>query len=70
MVSTPVFSAPPRIWVSFTIFNASTLEAPEGFFEASDVSDRKTLKIRKGQSVDYVFLAKLLQQAVNAQSTG
>lgn len=53
-------------WVSFTIFNAKTLEAPEGFFEPGD-SDRKTLKIREGQAVDYELLAKLLQQAANSK---
>lgn len=50
-------------WVSFTIFNASNLEAEEGFFEPGS-PDRKTLKIRKGQVVDYERLAGFLQQAV------
>jgi hypothetical protein len=52
-------------WVSFTIFNASALEAPAGFFEASDVTDRKTIKIHKGQSVDEERVTKLLQQAAS-----
>jgi hypothetical protein len=51
-------------WVSFTIFNAKDVEAPEGVFEAGD-PDRKTIKIRKGQSVDYDLLARLLQQAAS-----
>ena len=49
-------------WVTFTIFNAKALEAPEGFFEAGD-PDRKTVKILKGQDVDYNLLGKLLKQA-------
>lgn len=52
-------------WVSFTIFNAESLQAPDGFFEASDVSERKTVKIREGQTVDYELLGKLIQQASN-----
>lgn len=50
-------------WVSFTIFNAQSLETPEGLFESSDTGDRKTIKIREGQPVDYKLLAKLLKQA-------
>ncbi len=53
-------------WVSLTIFNAQTLEAPEGFFEAGP-PERKTVKIRKGQAMDYEFLARLVQQAANSQ---
>ncbi len=51
-------------WVSFTIFNATDLEAPDGFFEPGS-PDRKTVKIRKGQTVDYELLTKYLQQAAN-----
>ncbi len=50
-------------WVSFTIFNAQSLETPEGLFESSDTGDRKTIKIREGQTVDYKLLAKLVKQA-------
>jgi len=56
---------PAKNWVSFTIFNAETLEAPEGFFEPG-AADRKTIKIREGQAVDYDRLAKLVQQAADA----
>ncbi len=52
-------------WVSFTIFNAESLEAPEGFFEPGD-PNRKTIKIRQGQAVDYDLLAKFIQQASEA----
>lgn len=55
-----------KAWVSLTIFNAQSLQTPDGFFEPSDVSDRKTLKIRQGQAVDYALLGKLIQQAANA----
>ena len=50
-------------WVSFTIFNAAALEAPEGFFEADGSPERQTIKIKNGQTVDYDLLAKLLKQA-------
>ncbi len=52
-------------WVSFTIFNAQTLVTPEGLFESSDTGDRKTIKIKEGQAVDYALLGKLLAQAAN-----
>jgi hypothetical protein len=55
---------PAKGWVSLTIFNAGALEAPDGFFEPGD-SDRKTVKIRQGQAVDYEFLAKLIQQTAS-----
>lgn len=50
-------------WVSVTIFNATDLEAPEGFFQADGPPERKTVKILKDQTVDYDLLGKLLQQA-------
>ena len=53
-------------WVSFTIFNAAALEAPDGFFEPGD-ADRKTIKIRQGQPVDYALLAQLVQQAAGGK---
>ena len=49
-------------WVSFTIFNAATLDAPEGFFEPGP-PERKTVKFREGQAVDADLIARLLQQA-------
>lgn len=49
-------------WVSFTIFNAQALEAPEGYFEPGP-PERKTIKIREGQTVDYAYLGTLVQQA-------
>ncbi|MBI1257704.1 MAG: DUF1801 domain-containing protein [Chloroflexi bacterium] len=50
-------------WVSFTIFNATSLETPAGMFESSDTGDRKTIKLLEGQSVDSDLLGKLLKQA-------
>jgi hypothetical protein len=50
-------------WVSLTIFNAQTLDTPDVLFESSEKGDRKTIKIRQGQAVDYELLAKLTQQA-------
>ena len=49
-------------WVSFTIFNATLLEGPEGFFEAGP-PERKTIKIRKGQDVNYELVGSLVKQA-------
>jgi hypothetical protein len=56
-----------KAWVTFTIFNAQTLEAPEGFFEADGSPERKTIKVRDGQTVDYNLLAALIKQAAAAQ---
>lgn len=52
-------------WVSFTIFNAKELQPPDGLFESSEDGDRKTIKIRKGQEIDYTLLTALMQQATN-----
>jgi hypothetical protein len=49
-------------WVTLTIFNAAALEAPDGLFEPGD-PNRKTVKIRQGQAVDYDLLAEFVQQA-------
>lgn len=49
-------------WVSFTIFNAAALDAPAGLFEPGP-PDRKTIKIRQGQVVDYALIAGLVRQA-------
>lgn len=47
--------------VSFTIFNAVALELPEGMFDGPP--ERKTLKLRKGDSFDSRQLVALLSQA-------
>jgi len=57
---------PAKGWVSFTIFNAQTLEPPAGLFESSDTGDRKTIKIRAGDDVDYALLKALVAQAATA----
>ncbi len=57
--------ASAKAWVSLTIFNATTLEAPEGYFEQGP-PERKTIKIRAGQEIDYTFLSTLIEQAANA----
>lgn len=51
-------------WVSFTIFNAAALDAPDGLFEPGP-PERKTVKITEGQPVDYDQLTTLLSQAAN-----
>jgi hypothetical protein len=53
-------------WVSFTIFNATDLKAPDGMFEADGSPERKTMKIRDGQAVDYDLLAKMITQAASS----
>lgn len=50
-------------WVSFTIFNAQEIDAP--FFEAGP-PERKTVKIKEGQAVDYDLLAQLVQKAAGS----
>ncbi len=48
--------------VSFTIFNAAELDAPAGLFEDGP-PERRTVKIKNSQNVDYTQLAALLEQA-------
>jgi hypothetical protein len=52
-----------KAFVSFTIFNATNIEALEGFFEKSDVVECKTIKVRESETPDYELLGKLLQDA-------
>ncbi|MEK8128739.1 DUF1801 domain-containing protein [Paenibacillus filicis] len=47
--------------VSFTIFNAAALELPENLFESPP--ERKTVKLRQGNSVDSEQLVSWLSQA-------
>lgn len=47
--------------VSFTIFNTSELTLPEELFGGPP--ERKTIKLKKGQSVDFSQLSSGLQQA-------
>lgn len=47
--------------VSFTIFNAAGLELPEGQFDGPP--ERKTIKLRQGQSVDPAQLSAWVSQA-------
>ena len=55
-----------KAWVSLTIFNAQALETPDGLFESSENGDRKTIKIKQGQTVDYALLGKLISQAASS----
>lgn len=50
--------------VSFTIFNAQDIDAPAGLFEPGK-PERKTVKIRQGQAVDFDLLTRLLTQAAD-----
>ena len=49
-------------WVSFTIFNATNIDAPAGLFEPGP-PERKTVKIKPNQTVDYDLLTNLIRQA-------
>lgn len=51
-------------WVSFTIFSAAALDAPDGLFEPGP-PERKTVKLKEGQPVDYDRLTALLSQAAS-----
>ncbi|MEC0276100.1 DUF1801 domain-containing protein [Peribacillus frigoritolerans] len=50
--------------VSFTIFNAVTLDLPEGMFDGPP--ERKTMKLRKGDTIDFEQLILLVSQASEA----
>lgn len=54
-----------KAWVSFTIFNAQNLDAPEGLFEPTDAPERQTIKIKDGQDIDYDLLESLVRQAAS-----
>lgn len=47
--------------VSFTIFNCAALELPEGLFDGPP--ERKTLKLRKGDTFDSEQLVSLVSEA-------
>jgi hypothetical protein len=55
-----------KAFVSFTIFNAQALDTPTGLFESSENGDRKTIKIREGQEVDYDMLGRFVTQAASS----
>jgi hypothetical protein len=55
-----------KAFVSFTIFNAQDLDTPPKLFETSENGDRKTIKIREGQEVDYDMLGRLVTQAASS----
>lgn len=48
--------------VSYTIFNATELDPPAGMFEDGP-PERRTIKIKQGQTVDYDQIGALLSQA-------
>lgn len=47
--------------VSFVIFNTSELTLPDGLFEGPQ--ERKTIKIRQGQAVDFEQLSSIISDA-------
>lgn len=51
--------------VSFTIFNATGIEGPDKFFEQGP-PERKTIKVKQGQTVDYALVERLLAQAASS----
>ncbi len=51
--------------VTLTVFNATDMDAPEGVFEAGGPPERRTVRIKEGQEVDYDLLAQLVAQAAS-----
>lgn len=52
-------------YVSYTIFNAAELDPPAGLFEDGP-PERRTIKMKKDQSVDYAQLGTLLESAASS----
>lgn len=52
--------SPSKDAIAFMIMNAAELEVPKGF---EGPPERKWLKIREGDSPDYVLLGQLLEKA-------
>jgi hypothetical protein len=50
-------------WVAYMIFNAAELDPPAGLFEKGGPPERRTIKIKPGQTVDYAQLGSLLKSA-------
>src|SRR4051812_39457740 len=46
-----------KSWVTLTIFNATGIDGPDGLFEPGP-PERKTVKIKQGQMVDYDLLTR------------
>lgn len=57
--------SPAKAQVTLTVFNATDLDAPDGLFDAGGPPERKTVKIKEGQEVDYDLLAQLVGQAAS-----
>lgn len=57
--------SPAKAQVTLTIFNATDLDAPDGLFDPGGPPERKTVKIKDGQEVDYDLLAQLVAQAAS-----
>jgi hypothetical protein len=57
--------SPAKAQVTLTVFNATDLDAPDGLFEPDGPPERKTVKIKDGQEVDYDLLAQLVAQAAS-----
>lgn len=56
---------PARAQVTLTVFNTTALNAPDGVFDAGGPPERKTVKIKDGQEVDYDLLAQFVAQAAS-----
>lgn len=53
--------SPSKSGVSFTIFNTADVDVPSNLFEGPP--ERKTIKIKEGQAVDFQLLTELFVQA-------
>jgi hypothetical protein len=56
---------PAKAYVAFMIFNTQDLDIPDGLFEKGGPAERKTVKVKEGQQVDYDRLGSVLAQAVS-----
>jgi hypothetical protein len=55
--------SPAKAYLAFMIFNTQDIEIPDGLFEKGGPAERKTIKIKEGQDVDYNLLGDLLAKA-------
>lgn len=58
--------SPAKAQVTVTVFNATAIDAPDGYFDGGGPPDRQSVKIREGQAFDYALLAGLVAQAAGA----
>lgn len=55
--------SPAKAHLAFMIFNTQDADIPEGLFDKGGPVERKTIRIKEGQAVDYAALAAVLKEA-------